>query len=114
MPLAGPGISQAKIGQDLNNPDIIDSKDPAERLVQLKRILMEAIETRDSIMSELKKFPFMDATQRQRYRKALPAYDAKIKRLKLDIMAAETICKMGKEYLDNPQIKTNFQNYATG
>jgi hypothetical protein len=56
----------------------------------------------------------MEVAQRQRYKKALPSYDAKIKRLKLDIMAAETISKMTQEDFENPKIKTNFQNYPTG
>jgi chemotaxis protein CheX len=110
---AGPGISRSKIEQDLVKPNIIDNKDAAERLVQLRQILMETIATRDAMMKQLKEQPFMEATQRMRYKKALPAYDAKIKRLKLDIMAAETISKMSKEDLENPKIPTNFQTYPT-
>jgi chemotaxis protein CheX len=113
MPKAGPGISQAKIEQDLVKPNIIETKDVAERLVQLRQILMETIATRDAMMKQLKEQPFMEGAQRQRYKKALPAYDAKIKRLKLDIMAAETISKMSKDDLENPKIPTNFQNYPT-
>jgi chemotaxis protein CheX len=113
MPKAGPEISQAKIEQDLVKPNIIDPKDVAGRLDQLKQILMETIATRDSMMKQLKDQPFMEVAQRQRYKKALPSYDAKIKRLKLDIMAAETISKMTQEDFENPKIKTNFQNYST-
>jgi len=113
MPKAGPGISQAKIEQDLVKPNIIEHKDVGKRLVQLKQILAETIATRDAMMKQLKEQPFMEGTQRMRYKKALPAYDAKIRRLKLDIMAAETISKMSKEELENPKIPTNFQNYPT-
>ena len=111
MPKAGPEISRDKIEQDLIKSNIIESKDSAERLVQLKQMLMETIATKDAMMKQLREQPFMEGTQRQRYKKALPAYDTKIKRLKLDIMAAETISKMSKEDFENPKIKTNFQNY---
>lgn len=113
MPKTGPEISQNKIEQDLVKPNIIEPKDAGERLAQLKQVLMETIATRDAMMKQLKEQPFMETTQRQRYKKALPAYDAKIKRLKLDITAAETISKMTKEDLENPKIPTNFQNYPT-
>ena len=46
-----------------------------------------------------------------RYKKAIPAYDAKIKRMKLDISAAETIAKMSNEDYQNPTIKPHFQHY---
>ena len=42
------------------------------------------------------------------------AYDAKIKRIKLDITATETILKMSKEDFDNPTIKPHFQHHPTG
>lgn len=114
MPKAGPEISQAKIEQDLVKPNTIEHKDVGDRITQLKQILAETIATRDSMLKQLKDQPFMEVAQRQRYKKALPSYDAKIKRLKLDIMAAETISKMTQEDFENPKIKTNFQNYPTG
>lgn len=113
MPKTGPEISQNKIEQDLVKPNIVEPKDAGERLVQLKQVLMETIATRDAMMKQLKEQPFMEATQRLRYKKALPSYDAKIKRLKLDIAAAEAISKMTKEDFENPKIQTNFQNYPT-
>ncbi|MEN6331531.1 MAG: chemotaxis protein CheX [Smithella sp.] len=114
MPKAGPEISQAKIEQDLVKPNVIEHNDVGDRIAQLKQILAETIATRDSMLKQLKDQPFMEVAQRQRYKKALPSYDAKIKRLKLDIMAAETISKMTREDFENPKIKTNFQNYPTG
>ena len=114
MPKAGPEISQAKIEQDLVKPNTIEHKDVGDRITQLKQLLAETIATRDSMLKQLKDQPFMEVAQRQRYKKALPSYDAKIKRLKLDIMAAETISKMTQEDFENPKIKTNFQNYPTG
>jgi hypothetical protein len=113
MPKEGPEISQEKIDQDLGKANISEIKDVKERIALLKQILTETITTRDSIVKQLKDQPFMEFAQRQRYKKALPAYDSKIKRLKLDISAAETISKMSKEDLDNPQVKPHYQHYAT-
>lgn len=110
---AGPEISSAKIHEDLDKPNIIDHEDMDKRIAHLKQVLAETIATRDAMMKQIKDQPFMDMTQRQRYKKALPGYDAKIKRLKLDITAAETIAKMTREDFENPTIKTNFQNYPT-
>ncbi len=111
MPQAGPGISQEKIDMDLNKSPLLDQKDVGERLVQLKKILAETISTRDAILKQMKEQPFMEYTQRMRYKKAIPAYDAKIKRMKLDISAAETIAKMSNEDYQNPTIKPHFQHY---
>ncbi len=113
LPKTGPAISQEKIDQDLGKPNIIEHKDINARLDHLKQILAETIVTRDALAKQLKEQPFMEWTQRQRYKKALPAYDAKIKRLKLDITAAETIAKMSKEDFENPTIKPHFQHYPT-
>jgi chemotaxis protein CheX len=112
-PKAGPEISQDKIDQDLATPKIIERKDMGKRIVQLKEILAEYIATRDLLLKELREQPFMGGEQRQRYKKALPAYDAKIKKLMLDISAAETISKMSKDDFDNPTIKPDFQTYPT-
>lgn len=110
---AGPEISQAKIEQDLGKPNIIEHKDIGDRQAHLKQMLTETLATRNAIMKQLKEQPFMEWTQRQRYKKALPAYDAKIKRLKLDIAAAETIAKMSRDDFENPTIKPHFQHYPT-
>lgn len=114
MPKPGPEISQTKIEEDLTKANVIDHNDVAGRIDQLKQILAETIATRDAMMKQLKDQPFMEVAQRQRYKKALPSYDSKIKRLKLDIMAAETLSKMTQDDFENPKIKTNFQNYPAG
>jgi hypothetical protein len=74
--------------------------------------LAEVNANRDSIMKELKDQPFMEQSKRLRYKNALPAYEAKIKRLKLDIVAAETISKMSQDDFDNPKLKTDYQHYV--
>jgi chemotaxis protein CheX len=110
-PQIGPEITQARIEQDLVATRIVDHKDAGERLVYLKQVLAEIIATRDIMIKQLKEQPLMDLTKKQRYKKALPAYDAKIKRLNLDITAAETIARMSKDQLENPTIKPHFQHY---
>ncbi len=111
MPKAGPDILQEQIEKDLAKPVPVEHKNAAERIDFLRKSLVEANATRNAILKQMKEQPFMEYTQRQRYKKALPAYDAKIKRLKLDISAAETILKMSKEELENPTIKPHFQHY---
>ena len=113
MPKAEPDILQAKIEKDLTRSEPIEHKDAAERMVHLKKVLAESVTTRDAIVKQMKEQPFMEWTQRQRYKKALPAYEAKIRRMKLDIAAAETILKMSADDLQNPTIKTHYQHYPT-
>ncbi len=113
MPTAGPDILQERIEKDLARAVPVEHKNAAERIEYLRKNLAEANSTRDAIMKQMKDQPFMEYTQRQRYKKALPAYDAKIKRLKLDISAAETILKMSKEDLENPTIKPHYQHYPS-
>ena len=111
MPKAGPDILQERIEKDLARAVPVEHKNAAERIEYLHDVLVETNATRSAIMKQMKEQPFMEYTQRQRYRKALPAYDAKIKRLKLDISAAETILKMSKDDLENPTIKPHYQHY---
>jgi chemotaxis protein CheX len=113
LPKSGPEISQDKINKDLGKPVTIEQKDIGDRLAKMKQLLAETSTTRNAIMKQLKEQPFMEWQQRQRYNKALPAYDAKIKRLKLDITAAETIAKMSEADFENPKIKPHFQHYPT-
>jgi len=111
MPKAAPDILQEKIDKDLTRAVPVEHKNATERLEYLRKVLAETNATRDVIMKQMKEQPFMEFSQRQRYKKALPAYDAKIKRLKLDISAAETILKMSKDDLENPTIKPHYQHY---
>jgi len=113
MPKAAPSILQQQIEKDLAQTAPAEHQNAAERLAFLRKTLSETNATRDAIMKQMKEQPFMEFTQRTRYKKALPAYDAKIKRLKLDISAAETILKMSKEDLENPTIKPHFQHYPS-
>ncbi len=113
MPKAGPDVLQERIEKDLSKSVAPEQQNAAERMDSLRKSLAEANSTRNAILKQMKEQPFMEWTQRQRYKKALPAYDAKIKRLKLDISAAETILKMSKEDLENPTIKPHYQHHPS-
>jgi chemotaxis protein CheX len=113
IPKAGQAIMQETIENDLGKSAPLEYKDIGERIEHLKKVLAETNANRDSIMKQLKYQPFMEPTQRLRYKKALPAYDTKIKRLKLDIQAAETISRMSQDDFDNPKIKTDYQHHPT-
>ncbi len=65
--------------------------DPQERLQVMRKVLAEVIKKRDGIMKLLRDNPFMEMQKRQQLNKVLPAYDAKIKRMKLDISALEIL-----------------------
>ncbi len=111
MPKPGQSIMQDKIDIDLGKSAPLEYKDIGEKIEHFKKLLAEANANRDSIMKELKDQPFMEHNQRLRYKNALPAYEARIRRLKLDITAAETISKMSQDDFDNPKIKTDYQHY---
>ena len=113
MPKSQYDVLHERILKDLGESISLDQKDPAERIVYLREIMAEANATRDEIMKRLKEQPFMDPALRQRYKRVLPAYDAKIKRLKLDIMAAETILRMSKIDPDNITLKSDYQHYPS-
>ncbi len=65
--------------------------DPAERLQIMRKVLAEVVKKRDGIMKLLRDNPFMEMQKRQQLNKLLPAYEAKIKRMKLDIAALEML-----------------------
>jgi chemotaxis protein CheX len=112
-PKKEPDILQERIEKDLGRSASPEHQSAAERIEHLRKVLTNTNETRDAILRQMKDQPFMEFNQRQRYKKALPAYDAKIKRLKLDISAAETILKMSSDDLENPTIKPHYQHYSS-
>jgi hypothetical protein len=105
-------LMQEKIDKDLGKSAPLDFQNIGEKVAHLKKMLAEANNNRDLIMKELKEKPFMEQQLRASYKKALPAYEAKIKRLKLDIVAADTIAKMSQDDFENPKLKMDFQHYA--
>ncbi len=111
MPKAIEPLMQDRIDLDLGKSAPLEYKDISEKIAHFKKLLAEANTNRDIIMKELKDQPFMEQNQRLRYKKALPVYEAKIRRLKLDIVAAETISKMSQDDFDNPKLKTDYQHF---
>ena len=84
---------------------------PEEKIERAKANLAKMTAQRDEAMRLLKDKPFMELQQRQNLKKLLPVYDEKIKRLKLDIKAVESIMKMDPDERDNPTIGKHYQNY---
>lgn len=82
-----------------------------DRKALLKKQLTEAMAARDGLMKQLSEKPFMEISQRMKFKKMIPAFDAKIKRLKLDIAALEMIAKISSEELENQIIATHYQHY---
>ncbi len=84
---------------------------PEEKIVRSKDSLAKVLAQRDETKRLLKENPFMELRQRQNLNKLLPALEDKIKRLKLDIQAVESLMKMTSDDLDNPKIGKHYQNY---
>ena len=82
-------------------------------MVRAKETLEKLSAQRDETMKLLKENTFMALQQRQNLKKLLPLYEEKIKRLKLDIKAIESIMMMTDDDIDNPKIGKHFQNYPT-
>ncbi|MDQ5985815.1 MAG: hypothetical protein CSYNP_01532 [Syntrophus sp. SKADARSKE-3] len=84
-----------------------------EKMARARETLEKLSAQRDETMKLLKDNPFMGLQQRQNLKKMLPLYEEKIKRLKLDIKAIESLMSMTEDDLDNPKIGKHFQNYPT-
>ena len=84
---------------------------PEEKLVYLKKKLQEIIAARDNMRQQLTDKPFMGPAKRQLYKKNVPIFDARIKRIKLDITALEMITKISQDQSDNPKISSHYQHY---
>jgi len=84
---------------------------PEEKLEVMKARLAELITARDAMRQQLTDKPFLETAKRQLYKKNIPLFDARIKRLKMDISALEMITKMTPEELENPKVVTHYQHY---
>jgi chemotaxis protein CheX len=82
-----------------------------ERIERLKKELEETKEVRASLEKLLFEKPFMNIQIRQRYKKAIPGYDAKIKRLRLDITAAEMLREVPADDKKSISLPRHYQNY---
>ena len=64
---------------------------PEDKLAIMKTKLTELIAARDAMRQQLTDKPFLEVAKRQLYKKNIPLFDARIKRLKMDISALEMI-----------------------
>ncbi|HPC01528.1 MAG TPA: chemotaxis protein CheX [Syntrophales bacterium] len=84
----------------------------AEKLAQMKKTLVDLIAKRDAMRQQLTDKPFLDPEKRKLYKKNIPLFDARIKKLKLDISALEMLEKMSPEELEKPKLVTHYQHYT--
>ncbi|MHB8910058.1 MAG: chemotaxis protein CheX [Syntrophales bacterium] len=82
-----------------------------ERIEWLKKELEETKQVRASLEKLLLEKPFMNIQIRQKYKKAIPGYDAKIKRLRLDITAAEMLRDVPVDDKKATSLPRHYQNY---
>lgn len=82
-----------------------------ERIEWLRKELEETRQVRASLEQLLLEKPFMNIQIRQKYKKAIPGYDAKIKRLRLDITAAEMLREVPADDKKPASLPRHYQNY---
>jgi chemotaxis protein CheX len=85
----------------------------ADRGTILRKKLEEASNLKMELDHQLSQNPFMEYSRRKTMKVRIAEIDASIRRLKLDIKTWEMLSKMDADQLENPHIKTNFQNYPT-
>jgi chemotaxis protein CheX len=88
-----------------------DAPPAADRKELLKNKLKEFTTARDQLIKQLAENPFMEISKRTALKKQIPQYDARIKRLMLDISAIEMIANISSDELENPVIAQHFQHY---
>lgn len=96
------------------SPDIQAVSAPPEELDRkglLKKKLLEITIVRDDMVKQLSEKPFMEMSKRQLFKKRIPALDAHIKRLKLDITTIEMLSNIPEENMQNPKIVEHYQHY---
>jgi chemotaxis protein CheX len=86
---------------------------PEERIEWLKKELEETKHLKASLEKLLLEKPFMNIQIRQKYKKAIPGYDTKIKRLRLDIAAAEMLKDVPVDDSKPKSLPRNYQNYPS-
>ncbi len=84
-----------------------------ERIEWLKKDLEETKKVKASLEKLLLEKPFMDIKMRQKYKKAIPTYDTKIKRLRLDIAAAEMLKEVPVDDSKPINLPRHYQNYPS-
>jgi chemotaxis protein CheX len=84
---------------------------PVDRKELLHKQLKEMIAARDSMVKQLSEEPFMQMAKRTMLKKRIPYFNAKIRRLKLDLAAADMIAKISPEDMANPKLVKHYQHY---
>ena len=82
-----------------------------ERIEWLKKELEETKKVKASLEKLLLEKPFMDIKMRQKYKRAIPTYDTKIRRLRLDIVAAEMLKEVPVDESKPINLPRHYQNY---
>jgi chemotaxis protein CheX len=82
-----------------------------DRKALLMKQLTDAKAARDGLLKQLAEKPFMEMSLRTKYKLMIPALEAKIKSLKSDITATETMAKVNLGSLEDPVIPTHYQHY---
>jgi len=91
--------------------DAADVPFNVDKKTAMKSKLKEIIDIRDDMVRQLTDKPFMEIAKRQMLKKRIPYLDAQIKRLKLDISAADMIAKISQDDLENPKLAKHYQHY---
>ena len=82
-----------------------------DRKALLRKQLTEVTAMREELMKQLAEKPFMEISQRKKFKQTIPVLDAKIRRLKLDIATLEMMAKISSDELENPTIAPHYQHY---
>ncbi|HOO41113.1 MAG TPA: chemotaxis protein CheX [Syntrophales bacterium] len=89
----------------------LQAGDYQSRISRLKATLNKLIHARDDIQRSLDSNPFMLLAKRKEQKKRIDVYDAKIRKIKLDISTAQVLAKM-PDNNEEPEIKRHFQDYV--
>ncbi len=91
-------------------PEVVRDLTPDERIEALKKQLEETKAIKESLENLLKDKPFMNFQMRQKYKKAIPVYENKMKRIRMDIVAVEMLKAVPAN--DTPvDLPRHYQNY---
>jgi len=82
-----------------------------DKIRLMKNRLAELIEARNAMRQHLTDKPFLEPAKRRLYKKNIPVFDARIKKIKLDISAMEMLAQITPEELDNPKVISHYQHY---
>jgi chemotaxis protein CheX len=92
-------------------PQVVQNLTPDERIESLKKQLEETKAVKESLENLLRDKPFMNFQLRQQYKKAIPVYETKMKRIRLDIAAAEMLKAVPANDEVPADLPRHYQNY---